>query len=138
MDAPSASELLNDLTVQAAFAAAWADSFPDDPQMRHEEGGFIYYNPNTGSITIRRARPGRRNALDLSKPSFVMDSYLVGVYHTHPSPLSVGGLPDPSPEDLLLAKGAGVPFFIVAEEETYAIGIERRVGGCNGPAGYPI
>ncbi len=53
IEAPSADELQKDPIVRAAFAAAWADSFHDDPQLRHEEGGFIYYNPITGAISIR-------------------------------------------------------------------------------------
>ncbi len=58
MDAPSAEELKNDPVVRAALAAAWADSFPDDPLLRHEEGGFIYANPTTGEIIVRRVPPG--------------------------------------------------------------------------------
>jgi len=50
MDAPSAEELKDDPIVKAAFEAAWEDSFPDDPALRHEEGGFIYANPTTGEI----------------------------------------------------------------------------------------
>lgn len=138
MDAPSASELQGDSTVRAAFAAAWADSFADDSQLRHEEGGFIYYNPTTGAIAIRRTRPGAKSELDLSYPPAVRDSYLVAIFHTHPTPAAVGFMPDPSRADHRLADGAGLPFFTIAEEQIYVIGPERRVGGCSGPAGYPI
>ena len=58
MEAPSAEELKEHPVVKAAFASAWADSFPDDPALRHEEGGFIYANPTTGEIIVRRAPPG--------------------------------------------------------------------------------
>ena len=138
MEAPSASELQNDPTVQAAFAAAWADSFPDDPILRHEEGGFIYYNPSTGIIAIRRTPPGLRSELDLSFPPTVRDCYLVGIFHTHPTSAAIGSMPDPSRADHKLADGAGIPFFTIHEDQTYVIGPERRVGGCCGPAGYPI
>lgn len=77
MEAPSAKELQSDPAVVAAFAAAWADSFPDDPRMRHEEGGFIYSNPTTGSIAVRRVPPGKIDSLDLSYPPTLPDSYLV-------------------------------------------------------------
>lgn len=136
MDAPDAGELLNDPTVQAAFAAAWADSFPDDPQMRHEEGGFIYYNPIVKTIAIRRTRPGRRSELDLSSPPVVQDCYLVGIYHTHPT--LIGFMPDPSSDDHKLADEAGIPFFTISEEQVYVIGPTQRVGGCTGSAGFPI
>ena len=138
IEAPSGTELLADPTVQSAFAAAWADSFADDPQLRHEEGGFIYYNPTTGKIAVRRTLPGRRNELDLSSPPPVKDSYLVGLFHTHPSPSATGWMPDPSAEDHKLADGAGVPFFTISEEQVYVIGPARRVGGCDGPTGFPI
>ena len=138
IEPPSATELQVDPTVQAAFAAAWADSFPDDPQLRHEEGGFIYYNPTTGMIAIRRTRPGFRNELDLSHPPTVRNSFLIAIFHTHPSPAAVGSMPDPSRDDHELADGAGIPFFTITEEQTYVIGPERRVGGCTGPVGYPI
>ena len=138
MEAPSAAELLADATVQQAFAAAWADSFADDPQMRHEEGGFIYYNPSAGAISIRRTRPGQKSELDLSYPPVVRDSYLVAIFHTHPTSSAVGWMPDPSRDDHKLADGAGIPFFTISEEQTYVIGPSRRVGGCTGSAGFPI
>ena len=138
MDAPSASELQADPTVQTAFAAAWADSFPDDPLWRHEEGGYIYYNPSTGTISVRRALPGLRSELDLSFPPTVNDCYLVGIFHTHPTSAALGYMPDPSRADHKLAGGAGIPFFTIHEDQTYVIGPERRVGGCSGPSGYPI
>ena len=138
MEAPSATELLADATVQQAFAAAWADSFADDPQMRHEEGGFIYYNPTTRTIAIRRTRPGHRSEIDLSYPPMVRDCYLIGIFHTHPNSAASGFMPDPSRADHKLADGAGIPFFTIHEDQTYVIGPERRVGGCCGPAGYPI
>ena len=136
MEAPSAAELQNDPTVRAAFAAAWADSFPDDPLLRHEEGGFIYYNPTAKTLTIRRTRPGRTSELDLSSPPVVQDCYLVGIYHTHPT--LIGFMPDPSIDDHKLADEAGIPFFTISEEQTYVIGPDRRIGGCTGPTGYPI
>ena len=136
--APSASELQNDPTVQTAFAAAWADTFPDDEKLRHEEGGFIYFDTTNGEIAFRRAPPGFMEHLDISKPPAVLNSYLIGVYHTHPNSPAVGWMPDPSPEDYSVAKQAGVPFFMITEDRIYAIGPKRRVGGCVGPSGYPI
>jgi hypothetical protein len=136
-DAPSAAELQANPVVQAAFAAAWADSFPDDPALRHEAGGYIYFNPATGDVAVRRVPPGSEGKLDLSYPPDVRDHYLVATFHTHPTPAALGWMPDPSPEDFSLADGSGVPWFIISEEVVYVIGPDRRTGGCTGPCGYP-
>src|SRR5947207_7863154 len=109
--APSAAELQQNPVVQAAFAAAWADSFPDDPSLRHEEGGFIYANPTTGEIIVRRAPPGSRRLLDLSSPPEQPGYSLVATYHTHPNLIADGGDPDPSDADQREAAGSGVPWF---------------------------
>jgi hypothetical protein len=136
-DAPSADELRANPVVQAAFAAAWADSFADDPVLRHEEGGYIYFNPTTGNVMVRRFPPGSEGFLDLSSPPDIRDHYLVATFHTHPTPAALGWMPDPSPDDFSLAVGSGVPWFIVSEEATYVVGPDRRAGGCSGPRGYP-
>src|SRR5437868_15274381 len=98
-EAPSASELEANPVVQAAFAAAWADSFPDDPAMRHEEGGFVYINPDTADVIVRRVPPGDLRSLDLSSPPDVTGYFVVATYHTHPRLIADGGDPDPSNED---------------------------------------
>lgn len=137
-DAPTAAELQQHPAVQAAFAAAWADSFPDDPALRHEEGGFIYYDPTTGDVTVRRASPGSRRLLDMSLPPAVPRYYLVATYHTHPNLIEDGGDPEPSPADRREADGSGVPWFVVTELGVYVVGPDRRVGGLTGLTGYPI
>lgn len=136
-EAPSAAELQANPVVQAAFAAAWADSFPDDRVMRHEEGGYIYANPATGDVTVRRELPGSRRQIDLSAPPVVPDSYLVATYHTHPTPITDNGDPYPSPDDEECADSTGVPWFVVTEIGILVVGPDRRVGGLAGPAGYP-
>ncbi len=138
MDAPTASELQANPVVQAAFAAAWADSFADVPQLRHEEGGFIYCDPVTGDVTTRRAPPGKRKSVDLSHPPPVAGYYLVGTYHTHPNPVADRFDPTPSDDDIREADGSGVPWIVFAEEAVYACGPDRRVGGFTGNPGYPI
>lgn len=138
MDAPTASELQTNPVVQAAFAAAWADSFPDDPALRHEEGGYIYMNPTTGEVVTRRAKPGHRNVIDLSSPPHLPGFYLVGTYHTHPNPPVDGYDPTPSDDDIREAEGSGVPWLVFAEEAVYVAGPYQRVGGFTGDPGYPI
>jgi hypothetical protein len=138
MEAPTAAELQANPVVQAAFAAAWADSFVDDPAMRHEEGGFIYWNEATGDVTIRRVPPGTQRLLDLSAPPELTDCYLVATFHTHPNPIAEGADPDPSPDDLVFASESGVTWFIVSELGVLAVGPDSRVGGLTGPGGYPL
>ena len=137
MDAPSAAELEANPVVQAAFAAAWADSLVDDPALRHEEGGFIYYDPATGEVTVRRAMPGGMLYLNLDNPPTVPGSYLVATYHTHAFPAALGRDPSPSSDDYEAADGSGVPWFVVTEAGVFVVGPDRRVGGLTGPAGYP-
>lgn len=137
-EAPSAAELQQNPVVQAAFAAAWADSFPDDPALRHEEGGYIYVNTTTGDVLIRRALPGEQDELRLTHPPVLPGCYLVATFHTHPNPATEGWIPDPSPEDRIGADDTGVPWFVVTEFDVFVVGPDRRVGGLAGPGGYPL
>jgi hypothetical protein len=41
MQAPTITDLLNELVVQQALEAAWIDSLAGDTLQRHEEGGWI-------------------------------------------------------------------------------------------------
>ena len=138
MDAPTADELRANPVVQAAFVAAWADSFPDDPVLRHEEGGYIYMNPTTGGVTTRRALPGGRDYIDLSFPPNVPGALLVATYHTHAIPPHGTIVAEPSDVDHELAVGSGIPWFVISHEGVFVTGPERRVGGLTGPPGYPF
>lgn len=135
-EAPTAAELEQHPTVQAAFAAAWADSLVDQPEHRHEEGGFIYAN-QVGEVTVRRAPPGGRRWIDLSFPPNVVGFYLVATYHTHPVLIADGADPDPSPDDHKFADESGVPWFVISELGVVVVGPDRRIGGLTGPGGYP-
>lgn len=135
--APSAAELQQNPVVQAAFAAAWADSFPDDPALRHEEGGYIYVNAATGEVVVRRALPGGTDDIDLSTPPLVTDTFLVATYHTHPHPPDRVWTAEPSPMDRRLAAESGVPWFVISHVGVFVTGPDRRVDGLTGPSGYP-
>lgn len=137
MDAPSADELKEHPVVKAAFEAAWADSFPDDSALRHEEGGFIYANPATGEIIVRRVPPGGHDFLNLSFPPAIGGAFLVATYHTHPRLIADGGDPDPSPADMKNANATRIPWMIVTELGVIWVGPERREGGLTGLPGYP-
>lgn len=137
MDAPTAAELEAHPVVRAAFRAAWADSFPDDATLRHEEGGYIYANPTTGEIAVRRTLPGHRKYLNLNNPPELVGYFLIATYHTHPTLIADGGDPDPSRDDVYWAFDSGVPWFIVSELGVVSVGPDRRVGGLTGDPGYP-
>jgi hypothetical protein len=136
-EAPTAAELQANPVVQAAFAAAWADSFPHDPVLRHEEGGFIYVNATMGDIVIRRVPPGETDAINLSHPPVVPGAFLVATYHTHPHPPDLVWTAEPSPADRRLAADSGVPWFVISHVGEFVAGPDRRTGGLSGPAGYP-
>ncbi len=135
--APTATELEAHPVVQAAFAAAWADSFVDDDALRHEEGGFVYANLDTGEISVRRAPPGETDAIDLSFPTEVGGSFLVATYHTHPHPPDRVWTAEPSPTDRRLAAESGVPWFVISHVGTFVTGPDCRRDGLSGPPGYP-
>ena len=137
MVAPSATELLVDPIVQRAFAAAWADSFPDDPQLRHEEGGFIYYNPTKGLIAIRRTPPGERGSINLTWPPVIPGALLVATYHTHPTPPGGRVTAEPSGQDKRFEKESGVPWFVISHVGNFATGPDSRAGGLTGSPTYP-
>jgi hypothetical protein len=137
-EAPTAAELEAQPVVQAAFAAAWADSFPGDPILGHEEGGYIYVNPTSDDVIVRRVPPGSRRLLDLSSPPDIMGHYLVATFHTHPNLIADGGDPEPSNADRREAVASGVPWFVVSELGVYVVGPDCRIGGLTGSPGYPI
>lgn len=137
-EAPTTAELMAHPIVQAAFAAAWADSFPDDAMLRHEEGGWIYAHELTKAVLVRRFLPGLRSSYDVPEPTVVPAYYLVATYHTHPNPTSEGWSPEPSEDDVAFALRHGIPCFVVSDLGVFACGDDRRIGGLTGPRGYPL
>jgi len=137
LEAPPAEELAQHPVVRAALDAAWTDSLPDDPIRRHEEGGWIYLDPTTGTISVTRARSGRRSAIGLSNPPEVAGCFVVGKFHTHPNPTTEGWDPGPSAGDRMVDELHGVPDLIRANDGTHFSGPERRRGGLTGNLGYP-
>src|SRR5262245_12826173 len=98
--APTVAELLANPVVQAAPDQAWNVSQPAaPPNVRHEEGGWIYLDTTSGQIDIRRASRGAGDNIDLGNPPHVVGSVVVGTFHTHPNPSSEGWETMPSPDD---------------------------------------
>jgi hypothetical protein len=136
-EAPSAAELAANPVVRDAIEAAWTDSLPGDPALRHEEGGWIYLNPTTNQITVVRAPPGRQAAINLNNPPEVTGSVVVGKFHTHPNPTAEGWDPGPSAGDTMVDAIHGVPDLIRADDGVHHSGPDRRRGGLTGNPGYP-
>src|SRR5438105_4693162 len=105
---PTAIELLADPVVQSAMKRAWIDSLADDPVARHEEGGWIYLNLTTGQVSVKRARAGGNDSVDLANPPLQPGAIVVGTFHTHPNPTVEGWEPGASPDDDHWANVSGV------------------------------
>lgn len=56
-----------------AMDEAWVNSQGNDPDDRHEEGGWIYMDLTTAAIVTRRAPTGTRSRLSLANPPLLPD-----------------------------------------------------------------
>jgi hypothetical protein len=135
--APTAAELLQEPIVKQALEQAWRDSLSGDPVQRHEEGGSIYADMQTGTIEIRIAASGAQTTLDLSNPPIIPGSVVVATFHTHPNPSSEGWETGPSIDDTHSAELIGVPCIIRADDGIHTTGPSTRRGGLTGGGGYP-
>lgn len=137
MQAPTATEMLNEPVAWQALEQAWVDSLPGDPAQRHEEGGWVYLDTTTGAISVRRAPAGTRAILDLNTPPLVLGSVVVATFHTHPNPSAEGWDPGPSAADTQSAWILGVPCLVRADNGIYTTGPNARRGGLLGGPGFP-
>jgi len=126
-----------------AMEGAWGGSspFPNDPKNRHEEGGWVYMSLFTGSFSTAMTK-GDQQSINLGGAPEVMDSVLVGYFHTHPNPSTqpdengVMWQAGPSGADLSLAAAIEVPAFIRADTGVIAYGPGQRPH-LTGPKGLP-
>ena len=137
MDAPSIAKLLIHPAVQEALEQAWNDSMVSDPKRRHEEGGWIFCDTATSTISASRAAAGRRASLNLDSPPLIAGSVIVATFHTHPNPAAENWTTGPSSSDTESAWLDGVPCLIRAEDGIHVTGPEARRGGLAGNAGFP-
>jgi hypothetical protein len=134
---PTLAEIMAAPVVQAELDAAWADSLPNDPARRHEEGGWVYFSATENRYQVRRAPGGGRAFLDLGDPPLLADYFVVATYHTHPNPASEGWSTGPSRADTESAHLLGVPCIIRAEDGVHSTGPDARRGGLSGNPGFP-
>lgn len=124
---PTVFELLDVSEVQRALEQAWVSSTVNDPNLAHEEGGWIYMDVTTGQVTVRQVPSGRRGSVQLGNPPTVPGSVVVASFHTHPN----RDFPGPSTVqggDLDLQRDRGVPGIIRAANGIHVYGVEARRG----------
>lgn len=138
LQALTAEQLRQHPTVLGALEEAWNDSQADDPEERHEEGGWIYMETSTGTVSFRRAKAGGRASIRLDDPPVLDGSVVIATFHTHPQPGSEGWHTGPSSHDRKSAEKLGVPCLIRADDGIHITGpASRRGGGLSGNPGYP-
>ena len=130
--APSGAELLARPEIQTALRQAWIDSLPGDSANRHEEGGWIYLDTTTGTITVLRAPAGGQSTLDLRNPPLLAGFVVVATFHTHPNPTAEGWSSGPSGFDELSADALGVPCLIRADDGDYTVGPDKKARRVDG------
>lgn len=120
---PTGDELANNPIIKRALAKAWRDSKHGTPQ-NHEEGGWIYINPDNGRLIIKRAASGGEGNIDLRDPPHISGAILIATFHTHPYP-TLGMDYGPSYQDELNAWGRNVPALVISEKGTRTTGPNR-------------
>ncbi len=122
-----------------AMRWAWERSQADNPELRHEEGGYIVVEAD-GTLGVRWWRPGNRSSIvppNRAADGFFAGRRVVGEFHTHPNQpkdeLGRTWSQEPSPIDVVGIRqerysGAS---YIVTEKYVWQIepnGRVRRVG----------
>jgi RHS repeat-associated protein len=146
---PTAAELAENPRVKAALQVAYDHTNAGVPKLAHEEGGWIYWNPETRDTKVFPGPPGPAGTgskgyfeIDLTKPKILKDYIVVGTYHAHPLLASEmaghGGHwpPGPSWADKDVAGQQRVPGLVSDPTGVYLYGVVQRHGIDNG-AGFP-
>ena len=109
-----------------AIEVAWIDSDTASPTGRHEEGGWIYMNVETGAVFTDRVDAGAQAHIDLSQPPHHPGAVIVGTFHTHPNPSAEGWDPYPSVSDQQMEGSRGTPGIVRSDKGYHPYGPERR------------
>jgi hypothetical protein len=133
---PDIGQLVGNSAVQGALTKAWDDSFQPNGAVT-EQGGWIYWNPQSGEIQTRFAAAGDRSSLEaLDSPDAVPGFLVVGTFHTHPNTPSEGYKIEPSAGDKWFGLLRGVPGLVVTEYGVYGFGPSTR-GDDTWTPGFP-
>jgi len=140
---PTGKKIIQSGYVQSAIEKAWIDSKPWPNKEAHEEGGWIFLDPDLWSYFVVRAPRGTDRHINLRPYIYPPNSYLVADFHTHAEwgiDLATGGrfVPEkPSPQDETAQSAVGVPGIIKTFTVNYIVyGPERRKS-FSGSRGYP-
>lgn len=122
---PTAAQMVADPTVSAAVEQAWTESQAGDKDNRHEEGGWIVQNTETGALSVHRWPKGTRSSITPNARPEIPCHRVVGHFHTHPNPPEdedgTKWVQGPSASDTNFANNTGLPGIIrnAAGTETY-------------------
>lgn len=121
--------------IHAAMRWAWERSQADNPELRHEEGGYIVVETDV-TLGVRWWQPGNRSSIvpphRAADRSFA-GRRVVGEFHTHPNPpkdeLGRTWSQEPSPIDItgIVREKYSVASYIVTEEYVWQIEPDGRV-----------
>jgi hypothetical protein len=125
--------------VREAMRWAWERSQADNPELRHEEGGYIVVEAD-GTLGVRWWRPGNRSSIvpphRAADRSFA-GRRVVGEFHIHPNPpedeLGRTWSQEPSPIDIagIVQEKYSDVSYIITEKYVWQIepnGRVRRAG----------
>jgi len=79
-------EIAADPVVAEAINNAWADSNAGNATHRHEEGGWILQDIESGNLSVQSWPHGDHDSIDPGSPPEIPGKKVVGHYHTHPNP----------------------------------------------------
>jgi hypothetical protein len=136
---PSAEDIKTNPNVAEAIEDAWEDSQINSYDNRHEEGGWILQNTETGELKVVRVPPGTRDRIEVPYPPSEEGWRAVGFFHTHPSPpkdeMGDEWEQGPSDTDTDPDNSLGVPEIVRNRENHPTFGPER---GTYPPTSTPL
>ena len=137
-DPEALDRALDDPGVQAELERAWNESNPDGPgDQKHEQGGWIVQNRETGEYEVIRWEEGSRDGIAAGDRPDEDEYTVVGWFHTHPNTEAEGYSPDASPADIELTNDyAQVPGVIETHDGRKIIPYAGQGSG-GGLAGPP-
>ncbi|MDQ2976915.1 MAG: Mov34/MPN/PAD-1 family protein, partial [Acidobacteriota bacterium] len=124
---PTGTQLARNPQVQRILNNTWRDSQHGSPQ-NHEEGGWLYWNPDTSRIISRRAARGSEGSINLSNPPYIRGAFVIAEFHSHPYATSVIptlGYTGPSGQDERLAYKNNIPSLVISQEGIWTTGPAR-------------
>ncbi|MFQ5860883.1 MAG: hypothetical protein ACE5IG_04950 [Dehalococcoidia bacterium] len=121
--------MLENATVSAAIEQAWRDSQANDPNKRHEEGGWIIQNIRTGALRVVRVPAGGQAGITPGANPAGAGEQTCGFFHTHPNPPvdenGVRWTQGPSQADINWHNRHGIPGIIRNAAGTVTFGPTR-------------